>query len=99
MNSKAELTIGAIPADNIAATEEDIAATEEDSEEQRNFRHRYAQELVKKRQPGVDNYYGADELLEERKKVNQQQMKTPGRKGETIKQEEIDKEMVRRMTR
>jgi hypothetical protein len=26
-------------------------------------------------------------------------MKTPGRKGETIKQEEIDKEMVRRMTR
>jgi hypothetical protein len=89
MNSKAELTIGAIPADN-------IAATEEDSEEQRNFRLRYAQELVKKRQPGVDNYYGADELLEERKKVNQQQMKTPGRKGETIKQEEIDKEMVRR---
>jgi hypothetical protein len=64
MNSKAELTIGAIPANN-------IAASEEDSEEQRNFRHRYAQELVKKRQPGVDNYYGADELLEERKKVNQ----------------------------
>ena len=55
--------------------------------------------MVKKRQPGVDNYYGGDELLEERKKVNQQQMKTPGRKGETIKQEEIDKEMVRRMTR
>ena len=92
MNSKAELSIGAIPADN-------IATTEEDSEEQRNFRCRYAQELVKKRQPGVDNYYGADELLEERKKVNQQQMKTPRRKGETIKQEEIDKEMVRRMTR
>jgi len=69
MNSKSELTIGAIPADN-------IAATEEDRKEQRNFR--------------------ADELLEERKKVNQQQMKTPGRKGETIKQEEIDKEMVRR---
>jgi len=37
MNSKAELSIGAIPADN-------IATTEEDSEEQRNFRHRYAQE-------------------------------------------------------
>jgi len=92
MNSKAELTIGDIPADN-------IAATEEDSEEQRNFRHRYAQELVKKRQPGVDNYDGADESPEERKKANQQQMKTPGRKGETIKQEEIDKEMVRRMTR
>jgi hypothetical protein len=86
MNSKAELTISVIPANN-------IAASEEDSEEQRNFRHRYGQELVKKRQPGVDNYYGADELLEERKKVNQQHMKTPGRKGETIKQEEIDKEM------
>ena len=32
MNSKAELTIGVIPANN-------IAASEEDSEEQRNFRH------------------------------------------------------------
>jgi hypothetical protein len=37
-----------------------------------------------------------DELAEERVKVNQQEMKTPGRRGEKIKQEEIDKEIVRR---
>jgi hypothetical protein len=35
-------------------------------------------------------------LVEERVKVKQQQMKTPGRRGEKIKQEEIDKEIVRR---
>jgi hypothetical protein len=35
-------------------------------------------------------------LVEERVKVNQQERKTPGRRGEKIKQEEIDKEIVRR---
>jgi hypothetical protein len=35
-------------------------------------------------------------LYEERIKVNQQERKTPGRRGEKIKQEEIDKEIVRR---
>jgi positive regulator of sigma E activity len=37
------------------------------------------------------------ELLEERKQVNQQQMKTPGRRGEVIKHEEISNEMSRRL--
>jgi len=36
------------------------------------------------------------ELEDERKKVKQQAMKTPGRRGEEIKHEEIDKEIVRR---
>lgn len=62
-----------------------------------SFRHRYATELEKKRMPGIGNYYGPDELLEEKVKVNQQQMKTPGRRGETIKQEEIAKEIIRRL--
>ncbi|MPZ05796.1 MAG: hypothetical protein GEU26_05155 [Nitrososphaeraceae archaeon] len=54
-------------------------------------------ELKKKRQQGMNNYYGIDELLEERRQVNQQQMKTPGRRGELIKHEEIDKEILRRL--
>ena len=33
---------------------------------------------------------------EERRKVTQQEGRTPGRRGEQIKQEEIDKEIVRR---
>ncbi|MGA7899442.1 MAG: hypothetical protein WA395_10755 [Nitrososphaeraceae archaeon] len=63
-----------------------------------SFRGRYAKELEKKRVPGVNNYFGPDELLEERVKVNQQQMKTPGRRGEIIKQEEIAKEIIRRIS-
>ena len=35
-------------------------------------------------------------MFEERVKVNQQELKTPGGRGEKIKQEEIDKEIVRR---
>ena len=65
--------------------------------EERDFRERYTVELRKKRQCGLNNYYGVDELVEERKQVNQQQMKTPGRRGEVIKHEEISKEMSRRL--
>jgi hypothetical protein len=64
-----------------------------DTEEERFFRERYAQELQKKKnQPGA----GGDEMAEERRNVSHQQGKTPGRRGEEIKQEEIDKEIVRR---
>lgn len=65
--------------------------------EESDFRNRYMQELRKKRQHGINNYFGIDELLEERRQVNQQQMKTPGRRGEVIKHEEIDKEILRRL--
>ena len=65
--------------------------------EESDFRARYMHELRKKRQHGMNNYYGIDELLEERRQVNQQQMKTPGRRGELIKHEEIDKEILRRL--
>jgi hypothetical protein len=65
--------------------------------EESDFRNRYMQELKKKRQHGFNNYFGIDELLEERRQVNQQQMKTPGRRGEIIKHEEIDKEILRRL--
>jgi hypothetical protein len=68
----------------------------DDTEEERSFRERYAQELQKKKnQPGAGATQG-DEMAQERKDVNHQQGKTPGRRGEEIKQEEIDKEIVRR---
>jgi hypothetical protein len=67
-----------------------------DTEEERSFRERYAHELRKKKQHDTRSDRLKDELVEERVKVNQHQMKTPGRRGEKIKQEEIDKEIVRR---
>jgi hypothetical protein len=61
-----------------------------------DFRERYAQELRNKKQRIYDIHIGYSELDEERKQVNQQAMKTPGRRGEAIKNEEIDKEFSRR---
>lgn len=63
----------------------------EDTEEEKSFRIRYADELKKKKQDSGDT-----ELEDERNKVKQQGMRTPGRRGEQIKHEEIDKEIVRR---
>jgi hypothetical protein len=67
-----------------------------DTEQEKSFRERYAEELRKKKQKNTYSYRENDELYEERVKVNQQEKKTPGRRGEKIKQEEIDKEIVRR---
>jgi hypothetical protein len=67
-----------------------------DTEQEKLFRERYAEELRKKKQQDTYRYGGDNELVEERVKVNQQERKTPGRRGEKIKQEEIDKEIVRR---
>ncbi len=61
---------------------EDDAATQE-----KIFRAVYATELKKKR----DN-----ELNDERRRVNYQEGKTPGRLGEIIMQDEISKETIRR---
>ena len=63
----------------------------EDTEEEKVFRAYYASELRKMKQDS-----GMDQLGEERRRVNQQAMKTPGRRGEQIKHEEIDREIVRR---
>ena len=65
----------------------------EDTEEEKFFRDRYANELKKKKQDS-----SGDELDDERRKVKQQGMKTPGRRGEQIKHEEIDREISRRYT-
>jgi len=65
----------------------------EDTEDEKQFRGRYADELKKKKHSGKDS-----DLDVERTEVKQQGMKTPGRRGEQIKHEEIDKEIVRRFT-
>lgn len=62
----------------------------EDIEEEKFFRENYAHELQKKKQDR-----GRDELDDERKRVKQQEMKTPERRGEQIEHEEIDKEIIR----
>lgn len=59
----------------------------EDTEQEKAFREKYAHELKGKT---------FNELEDERKKVSHQGMKTPGRRGEAIKHEEIDREIVRR---
>ncbi len=73
-----------------------INAMSDDTEAERFFRERYAQELRKKKQEDSDSYQGNHELAQERIAVKQQEMKTPGRRGEKIKHEEIDKEILRR---
>ena len=60
----------------------------EDNAEEKFIRENNAEEFQKKKKD--------PELEEEMKKVNQQAMKTPGRRGEQIKHEEIDREIVRR---
>jgi hypothetical protein len=67
-----------------------------DTKEEAFFRERYAQELQKKKQQDSNSYRGNDELNDEKRRVNQQELKTPGRRGEQIKQEELDREFARR---
>ena len=73
------------------ATKIEMNSMVEDTEEEKFFRDRYANELKKKKQDS-----SVDELDDERRKVKQQGMKTPGRRGEQIKHEEIDREISRR---
>jgi len=66
------------------------------SEVETDFRDRYNIYLRTKKQRIFDKYIGFNELEDERKIVNQQVMRTPGRRGEIIKNEEIDREFSRR---
>jgi hypothetical protein len=70
----------------------------DDTKEEAFFREEYATELRKKKQQGNNSYRGYDELNDEKRRVNQQELKTPGRRGEKIKQEELDREFSRRST-
>jgi hypothetical protein len=69
---------------------------DDDTKDEALFRERYATELRKKKQQDSNTFRGDDELNDEKRRVNQQEMKTPGRRGEKIKQEELDREFSRR---
>ena len=69
----------------------------QDTQEEKAFRERYAQALrLMKSERAVSSHFGADELVDERNRVKKQALMTPGRRGEQIKHEEIDKELCRR---
>jgi hypothetical protein len=70
-----------------------------DTQEEKDFRERYANELRKKKiQYSLNPHFGLDELDEEVKSVKHQEQITPGRRGEQIKYEEISKEILRRLS-
>ena len=74
-----------------------VIAEEQSSEDmETSFRQRYSQELRTKKQQIYDVERGFVELDDERRNVRQQMMRTPGRRGEIIKEEEISKEFSRR---
>jgi hypothetical protein len=68
------------------------------TQEEKDFRDRYAHELRKKKTQNFSNpHFGSDELSDERAMVKHQEMITPRRRGEQIKLEEINKEILRRI--
>jgi len=77
----------------------DPIINESDIEKEESFRKRYSQELITKRQQIDDKDRGYYELEDERRKVRQQMMRTPGRRGEIIKEEELIKEMGKRYSK
>jgi len=66
------------------------------NEQEKSFSVFYATELRKKKQQINDNDRGFNELEDERRQVFQQAIRTPGRRGEVIKKDEIEKEFTRR---
>lgn len=72
---------------------------EQSAEDMENsFRVKYARELKTKKQQIYDKDRGFNELDDEKRIVRQQMMRTPGRRGEIIKEEEISKEFARRFS-
>ena len=70
-----------------------------DTQEEKDFRERYADDLRKKKmQCSVNPHFGLDELADEVKSVKRQELITPGRRGEQIKHEEISREILRRLS-
>jgi hypothetical protein len=63
----------------------------DDTQEEREFRERYAHELRKKKiQTYPNSHSSSDEISDELAQVKHQAMITPGRRGEQIKYEEIE---------
>jgi hypothetical protein len=51
--------------------------------EESDFRNRYMQELKKKRQHGINNYFGIDELVEESEPTTNEDSGSPRRDNKT----------------
>ena len=69
-----------------------------DTQEEKDFRQRYADELRKKKvQNSAYSHSGPDEISDELARVKHQAMITPGRRGEEMKYEEINREILRRI--
>ena len=66
------------------------------NEQEETFSKAYASELRKMKQQINDNDRGFYELDNERRQIFQQAIRTPGRRGEIIKKDEIEKEIQRR---
>lgn len=66
------------------------------NEREETFSKAYATELRKMKQQINDNDRGFYELDNERRQIFQQAIRTPGRRGEIIKKDEIEKEIARR---
>jgi hypothetical protein len=77
----------------------DTVINEYDIEKEESFRKMYSQELKSKRQQINGKDQGYNELEDESRKVRQQMMRTPGRRGEIIKEEEINKEIGKRYSK
>jgi hypothetical protein len=73
-----------------------LSAEQSPLDKEASFRLSYASELKSKKQQIYDNDRGFKELDDEVRSVRQQMMRTPGRRGEIIKEEEISKEFARR---
>ena len=70
----------------------------DDTQQEKEFREWYAHELLKKKTSlYTSSHFGVNELSDEQARVKHQAMITPGRRGEQIKQEEISKEILRRI--
>lgn len=71
----------------------------DDTQEEKDFRERYAHELRKKKMnSSISSHFSLDEISDELARVKHQAMITPGRRGEQIKHEEINKEILRRIS-
>ena len=76
-----------------------MANDNDDTQEEKDFRHRHAHELRKKKMQNLtSSHFGLDEISDELARVKHQAMITPGRRGEQIKHEEINKEILRRIS-
>jgi hypothetical protein len=92
------MTVDSLHSNNIVKETDHKTSIFSDSneEKEKSFRLMYSQELMSKKQQVYGTYRGFNELEDERKKVRHQMMRTPGRRGEIIKDEEINKEISRR---